>query len=289
MTVLLSERPASTETGFLTRLQYVRATVDEIAATLGGEVKTEGCEDGRIVYDVRVRDEITGQMLFITATPVGHDGVQAVIVDFAQGHFGHPLQKRIDEIYGDTSIPQSLVTALIAELEAADALTTRTVLIADEAGTDAVAVQDRWWMQLSLSAELAGTDTPVTLECFSYDPAVPIDALPSDGVRLGRRTYPTIVDLERADKAEMTFLGLSGYLVEDILQQHALGVQHVYGILDGPLDSSQSVMCNEYCRHEAAEKGGRFIGQFKPAGAIAEFLFMVTETDGVITSRSHAL
>lgn len=287
MTVLLSERPASTEMGFLTRLQYVRSTVEDIAATLGGTITID--DDGFLLYNICVEDKLRHEVMHITATPVEHDGLQAVILDFMPGYFGDPLQSRVDEIYGDTSIPQSLVTALIAELEAANALTTRTVLVADETGTDAVAVQDRWWMQLSLSAELAGTPTPVTLECFSYDPAVPIDALPVEGLRLARRTYPTIIDLERADKAEMLFLGLSDYLVEDILQQHAIGVQHVYGILDGPLGTSQSVMCAEYCRHEAGETGGRFIGQFKPAGAVAEFLFMVTETDGVITSSSHAL
>jgi hypothetical protein len=289
MTILLSERPAVLRTGFLERVHYVRSTVKEIAAALGGTITVDDCGDGCVLYNIAAEDSMRDGFVHITATKVEHDGVQAVILDFMPGYLGSPLQDRVEEIYGDTSIPQSLVTALIAELEAADALTTRTVLIADEAGTDAVAVQDRWWMQLSLSAEVAGTDTPVTMQCFSYDPAVPIDALPADGVRLGRRTYPTIVDLARADKAEMMFLGLSEHLVEDILQQHAIGVQHVYGILDGPLDTSQSVMSSEFCRHEGGEKGGRFIGQFKPAGAIAEFLFMVTETDGVITSSSHAL
>lgn len=288
MPVLLTERPASIETGFLTRIQYVQATVDEIAAALGGEIEVDDC-DGHPIYDLRLPDPDREGRLLVSAVPVVHDGIQATLVIFAQGHYGHPMQAQVDEIYGNTSIPQSLVTALIAELEAADALTTRTVLVADEAGTDAVAVQDRWWMQLSLSAELAGTPTPVTLQCFSYDPAVPVDALPAGGVRLGRRTYPTVADLERAGMEDTLFLGIDDYVVEDILQQHALGVQHVYGILDGPLGTSQSLMCSEHCRHAAGEKGGRFIGQFKPAGAIAEFLFMVTETDGVITSRSHAL
>jgi len=289
MTVLLCERPAVLRTSFLERVHYVRSTVEEIAAALGGTITVDDDDDGCVRYYIRAQDDLRDGGVNMTATRIEHDGVQAVILEFLPGDFDSPLQGRVEEVFGDTSIPQSLVTALIAELKSADALTTRTVLIADEAGTDAVAVQDRWWMQLTLSAELAGTDTPVTLQCFSYDPAVPIDALPSEGVRLGRRTYPTVIDVERADKAEMLFLGLYDYLVENILQQHALGVQHVYGIIDGPLDTSQSVMSSEFCRHEAGEKGGRFIGQFKPAGAIAEFLFMVTETDGVITSSSHAL
>jgi len=289
MSILLSERPTSTDTGFLRRLQYVRGTVEEIVAALGGVLEIDDCGEEGIMYDIRIQDPIANQLMLVSATPVQHDGIQAVILDFAPGHFGNPMQDRVDEIYGDTSLPQSLVTALLAELEAGGALTTRTVLVADEDGTDAVAVQDRWWMQLSLSAESAGTPTPIMLECFSDQAAVPIDALPSEGLRLGRRTYPTVIDLDRADIPDKLFLGLNGYLVEDILQQHAIGVQHVYGILDGPLDTSQSVMCAKFPRHDAGETDGRFIGQFQPAGAVAVFLFMVTETDGVITSRSHAL
>ena len=116
-----------------------------------------------------------------------------------------------------------------------------------------------------------------------------------DRVVLTAKTYSTVSDsasdvhMDAYDDLIMEPTDMMPGLLASVLADYAIGRVHVFGVIDGPLNASQSVCWGDdgrKCYHEAPEG---FIGQFTPPFPQASHNFIVSQTNGAIKVEMHAL
>ena len=258
---------------FITLNHYVQLPVANVAAILGWGVRAD--DDG----DTSIIDK-DGESHW--ALPVLGDDAGTVI-SIIPGLCTSRGAKQIARTFGDVALSTHHRDRIESILERLGLLTSRTVLVEAQSG-------DEIWGSVVNSAtgmRIAPVDGRIV---NTMDQS---DARPFRGetILLTAKTYQTISDAvwDDPDAYDLAFEGviecMPGMLAR-LLQAKAVGNVHVWGVIDGPLMTSQSVCFQDKPYHVAPEG---FIGQFAPPGRSAYCNYIASVKDGHVVITSHAL
>lgn len=281
--------PAPSIGTFVSHEHVIPRSKDEIAAELGWTVRTEYDEE----YD------LTDHAL-IDANGNAHDAWElqgsnpGTLISMCPGYVEQTpgaertpnadqfANQAILQTYGDTFLTDGQRDEIETDLGAASYLVERTVLV-EAAGSDEV-----WGVAQYSGAYLRITraDGLVINTWNKDDSEFPAE---QGRVPLAAKTYRTVASEVEDDEefAPAISEDLTATMLDSLLSQKAIGRVGIWGVLSGPLMTSQSVCFRDKKPYHVAPEG--FIGQFVPPTAEAVFNFIVTEVDGKIDFTQHAL
>lgn len=258
---------------FVARTHYVQLPVEKIAAILGWGLRLD-TQDPHLVDN-------DGHLHWTLPMP-GED--EGTIISLLPGHCMSRGAKQISNTFGDVALSTYQRDRIESILDRLGLLTTRTILVEAQHG-------DEIWGSVVTSAtgmRVARVDGKV-VNTMDQSDRRPFRGKP---VLLTAKTYRTISDAVWDDDAAAYGAAFEGVIecmpgmLASILQAKAVGDVHVWGVVDGPLMTSQSV-CSLPKPYHVAPEG--FIGQFAPPGRSAWCNYIASETDGRITVSVHAL
>lgn len=258
---------------FKSQLHYVPLAADKVAGILGWGFN-ESADGDTYLIDKDGVSHWTLKML-------GED--RGAIVDIMPGQCRSRGAKQIARVFGDTALAGHQKARIMQALTDLGILVTRTVLVEAEQG-------DEIWG----TAVTSHTDIRIeradglVINTMDVDDSRPFKG---EVVKLTTKTYETISDAvwndpDAYDEAFAGIIQVMPGMLQEILQSKAIGNVHVWGVLDGPLATSQTVMCRDHPYHVAP---AGFIGQFAVPGRAAVWNFIASQVNGRIVFERHAL
>lgn len=258
---------------FIGQNHYVQLPADKIAGILGWGIDTEDGETHLIDKD---------QNMHFAIDVRGED--RGTIVDISPGESTTRGAKQFARVFGETRLAGYQRDRIERALEGLGILVKRTVLVEAKPG-------DEIWgsvvaSQVDLRVERADGFVVNTMDTS--------DARPFRGKRieLTAKSFNTISDAvwddpDAYDAAFADIIEAMPGMIATILETKAVGNVHVWGVLEGPLNTSQSVCFDDDKPYHVAPDG--FVGQFMVPGRAAVWNFIAYVKDGVMNVDRHAL
>ena len=210
---------------------YVALSLDKVAAILGWTI---GGQDD---------DDFTGKTCNTHASIEG-EGPNTIIS--IEGYaFNRKDHKKLNKVFGDTTIPDHLRDRLIGRLDALGHLGERTVLVEAD-GDDKIwgwAVSSGNHMRI-VQNEASGFSASDNVDDYLKEKSSLLNTIDeTDQATVhGTITALTAVTYHTADEASYKFtsnvdedMGIHPQVIDELLFQKAVGQTHIWGILNGPL------------------------------------------------------